>query len=277
MHSWVRFLSRFILFATTLRILLLDQVGHAAGATPGKLRVLFLGVLQGSSEEQQMVARVINVAVAARLTALGFDVVEAEDLPALPSAPFSRSVRCSEGSCLSARAAVAGTDFALTGSVLRINDLCSADLWLFDRHRATIQRAEIACTDKTPDSALADEFAEHAGRLEAPSRDSSRVASAASGLVRTVPRWGDAVWNAKRSRWPLSQVATAYSLGLGAVFLTTLALSLAIPNCNQGPCMLTNPTPGIETRADQGSAVGIAAGALAAASLISLAVPWGKR
>lgn len=165
MHSFVRFLSRFVLFASTLRLILGSSLSEAAEPAADKPSVLLLGITRGSSDEQATAAPEIASAVAARLQNLGFSVVEMGSPGPRSAAP---QAACAKGECLPARAQIAGTDLAMIGSVLRLPDLCSADLWLYDRHSGSSRRAEIQCQPKTPDSLLSDEFADQAGQLTEP-------------------------------------------------------------------------------------------------------------
>jgi hypothetical protein len=239
MHSFVRFLSRFVLFATALRLLLGSAEARAATPSPDTQTVLFLGIYRGSSDEQASAAPAIETAVAARLKSLGFKLVEAQGVLATSAPPTEF---CRKPECLSSRAAQAGTDFALTGSVLRISDLCSADLWLYDRRADKTQRAEIHCQSKTPDSTLADEFADQAGSLSEPAPAPLILPAAPPPRVTHAPPspWG--LDRRQRPYWNRGRVAAASTLAIASAALWTTTITLFVVQCPSGNCVAYLPT-----------------------------------
>lgn len=238
MHSFVRFLSRFVLFASALRLILGSTLAEAAGPAADKPSVLLLGITRGSSDEQAAPAPEIESAVAARLRSLGFLVVDMGSSGARSAAP---PIACAKGECLAARAASTGTDLAMVGSVLRLPDLCSADLWLYDRHSGSSRRAEIQCQPKTPDSLLIDEFADQAGRfsepppaplLGIPGRTPPPAAPAAAPLA------SPPVERKKVGHWTRGRLAAVSLLTLSSAALWTSAIVISGMTCPYGDCSI---------------------------------------
>lgn len=97
----------------------------------------------------------IESAIASRLRGLGWILDEA---PAYAEP-------CKESSCLSQEAEKSGTDLAVTGTVYRAADLCTADVWLYERGKAESHHSQILCHTETSEESLATEFAEQVGRL----------------------------------------------------------------------------------------------------------------
>lgn len=241
MHSFARFLSRFVLFTAALRLLLGSSEAQAATPSPDMQTVLFLGIYRGSSDEQSSAAPAIDTAIAARLKSLGFRLVEAQGVLASSAPPGEF---CRKPECLPQRAAQAGTDFALTGSVLRISDLCSADLWLYDRRADKTQRAEIHCQSKTPDSTLADEFADQAGSLSEPAPAPLLLPAAPPVQPRlsAMPRLTPAppshggLDRPKRPYWNRGRVAAAETLAIASAALWATTITLYSVQCPSGNC-----------------------------------------
>lgn len=282
MNSFVQFVSRFVLFASALRLLWGPQPAQAAEPTSDKLSVLFLGIHRGSSDEQTTAAPLIESAVAARLKSLGFEIVESPGgrRTNLVSRTPSTEV-CRSADCLSARAIQAGTNFALSGSVLRVSDLCSADLWLYDRRADKTQRAEIHCQPKTPDTILADEFADHAGRLSEPKPEGVHtVATPAVGpTTPQVPLISRSTKLARErpSHWTRGRLAAVEALAIASTALWATSITLYAVNCPSGICQAqvgtSEPVPLNNIRAGfiSGSCVALAGLAL------SLFLPEKKR
>lgn len=235
MHSFVRFLSRFVLFASTLRLILGSSLSEAAEPAADKPSVLLLGITRGSSDEQATAAPEIESAVAARLRSLGFSVVEMGSEGARSASP---PIACAKGECLPARAQSTGTDLAMIGSVLRLPDLCSADLWLYDRHSGSSRRAEIQCQPKTPEFVLSDEFADQAGRLsEPPPAPLLVVPERTQPLAPAVAPPASVFKQKETSRyWGRGRLASVGILTLSSAALWTSAIVISSMTCPSGNC-----------------------------------------
>lgn len=235
MHSFVRFLSRFVLFASALRLILGSTLAEAAGPAADKPSVLLLGITRGSSDEQAAPAPEIESAVAARLRSLGFLVVDMGSSGARSAAP---PIACAKGECLAARAASTGTDLAMVGSVLRLPDLCSADLWLYDRHSGSSRRAEIQCQPKTPDFFLTDEFADQAGQLAEP--PPAPLLAVADQTLSPAPRAArpasPPIELGKSGYWSRGRLASVGVFALSSATLWTSAIVISSMTCQSGKC-----------------------------------------
>lgn len=135
--------------------LLAMGLSHRADAGEPPKKVRLVGIYKVSDGPAATRIPVIESAIASRLHGLEWVL---DDAPA-----YAES--CKEASCLPQEAEKSGADLALTGTVYRAADLCTADLRIYERGNAESQHAQIRCHSETSEESLATEFAEQVGRL----------------------------------------------------------------------------------------------------------------
>lgn len=145
-YAATSFLGAFLLFSGL-------SLEADAGEPPKRIRLA--GIFKISDGTTTSRALAIENSIISRL--LGLELA-AEVTP-------TYAELCKEASCLPQVADKAGADFAVTGTVYRVDDLCTVNLWIYDRRSTQVYSPEIRCQPGASDESLAGEFADQVGRL----------------------------------------------------------------------------------------------------------------
>ena len=135
--------------------LFLAGLSPKADAAEAPKRIRLAGIFKLSDGPNTSRVPALENAIVSRL--LGLELV-AEAAPT-----YAES--CKEASCLPQVADKSGADFAVTGTVYRVDDLCTVNLWIYERRSTQVYSPEIRCQPGASDESLAGEFADQVGRL----------------------------------------------------------------------------------------------------------------